>query len=125
VELGVLGVLASLVAYLPGLWLSSWALRGLADHQLVPSGSRLSTPLWVLAITVGAGLVGTTGILLGTVVGTAAMLGATKALTGAWQPYVPWPAPVLLVVVVAALCLATTVVSSALVLSQAKPARRR
>jgi putative ABC transport system permease protein len=57
VELGVLGVLAGLVAYVPGLWLSSWALRGLADHQLVPSGSRLSTPLWVLAITVGAGLV--------------------------------------------------------------------
>src|SRR5262249_40247057 len=54
---GVLGVLAGLVAYLPGLWLSSWALHGLAGHQLVPPASRLSAPLWVLAITVGAGLV--------------------------------------------------------------------
>jgi putative ABC transport system permease protein len=57
VELGVLGLLAGLFAYLPGLWLSSWALRGLAGHRLVPPASRLGAPLWVLAITVGAGLV--------------------------------------------------------------------
>jgi hypothetical protein len=52
------------------------------------------------------------------------VLGATRALTGAWRPYVPWAAPLLLVIVVAAMCLAITVVSSALVLSKGKRAHR-
>lgn len=77
----------------------------------------------VRASALQAAALGATGILAGTTIGTAAVLGATKALTGAWQPYVPWPAPVLLVVVVGALCVTTAVVSSALVLSHGKPAR--
>jgi putative ABC transport system permease protein len=56
VELAVLGILAALIAYLPGLRLASLALRGLAGQQFVPAGTRLWTSPLVLLIAAGAGV---------------------------------------------------------------------
>lgn len=56
VELAVLGILAALIAYLPGVRLSSLALRGLAGQQFVPAGTRLWTSPLVLLIAAGAGV---------------------------------------------------------------------
>jgi putative ABC transport system permease protein len=56
VELAALGVLAGLAGYRPGVALSDWALRGMADHQMVPPSTHAATISWVLPITVGAGL---------------------------------------------------------------------
>jgi putative ABC transport system permease protein len=39
-ELAVLGTLAGLVGYLPGTWLASYSVKGLAAHQLVPDSAR-------------------------------------------------------------------------------------
>jgi putative ABC transport system permease protein len=52
-ELAVLGA----VAYLPGLWLANWALRGLAAHQLLPPSPHAWTSVWVVVIAAGAGIV--------------------------------------------------------------------
>ncbi|MBO0728893.1 MAG: FtsX-like permease family protein [Acidimicrobiaceae bacterium] len=57
VELAALGVLAGLAGYLPGVALSNWALQGMADHQLVPASAHAATVPWMLAVSVGAGLV--------------------------------------------------------------------
>jgi putative ABC transport system permease protein len=71
----------------------------------------------VRATALQAATVGAVGIALGTAAGAAAMLAATKALIDSWVPYVPWPAPVALVGVIAALCLIATVGPSAWLLS--------
>lgn len=55
-ELAVLGILGALIAYLPGVRLSSLALRGLAGQQFVPAGTRLWTSPLVLLIAAGAGV---------------------------------------------------------------------
>jgi putative ABC transport system permease protein len=77
----------------------------------------------VRATALQAATVGAVGIALGTAAGAAAVLAATKALLDSWVPYVPWPAPVALVGVIAALCLIATVGPSAWLLS-GKDARR-
>ncbi|MGH3399848.1 MAG: ABC transporter permease, partial [Streptosporangiaceae bacterium] len=56
VELAVLGILGALIGYLPGVWLSSLALRGLAGQQFIPAGTRLWTSPLVLLIAAGAGV---------------------------------------------------------------------
>jgi putative ABC transport system permease protein len=56
-ELAVLGAVAGLAAYLPGLWLANWALRGLAAHQLLPPSPRAWTSPVVVLIAAGAGIV--------------------------------------------------------------------
>lgn len=56
-ELAVLGAVAGLAAYLPGLWLANWALRGLAAHQLLPPSPHAWTSPVVVLIAVGAGIV--------------------------------------------------------------------
>ena len=56
-ELLVLGVLAGAVAYLPGTWLASLAVRGMASHQLLPATMRAWTGPVVLPIAAGAGVV--------------------------------------------------------------------
>ena len=56
-ELAVLGAVAGLAAYLPGLWLANWALRGLAAHQLLPPSPHAWTSVWVVVIAAGAGIV--------------------------------------------------------------------
>ncbi len=55
-ELAGLGILGALIAYLPGVRLSSLALRGLAGQQFVPAGTRLWTSPLVLLIAAGAGV---------------------------------------------------------------------
>ena len=77
----------------------------------------------VRATALQAATVGAVGIALGTAAGAAAVLAATKALIGTWQPYVPWPAPLALVSVIAALCLMATAGPAAWMLS-GKAARR-
>ena len=71
----------------------------------------------VRATALQAATLGAVGIALGTAAGAAAVLAATKALTDGWEPYVTWPAPVVLVTVVAALCLISTTGPSAWLLS--------
>jgi len=56
-ELAVLGAVAGLAAYLPGLWLANWALRGLAAHQLLPPSPHAWTSPVVMLIAAGAGIV--------------------------------------------------------------------
>ena len=56
-ELAVLGAVAGLAAYLPGLWLANWGLRGLAAHQLLPPSPHAWTSVWVVFIAAGAGIV--------------------------------------------------------------------
>ena len=56
-ELAVLGAVAGLAAYLPGLWLANWALRGLAAHQLLPPSPHVWTSPLVVLIAAGAGIV--------------------------------------------------------------------
>ena len=56
-ELAVLGAVAGLAAYLPGLWLANWALRGLAAHQMLPPSPHAWTSVWVVLIAAGAGIV--------------------------------------------------------------------
>ena len=56
-ELGVIGAVAGLVAYLPGVWLSSLAARGMASHQFLPPGTGIPVTPWILLIAVGAGVV--------------------------------------------------------------------
>ena len=56
-ELAVLGAVAGLAAYLPGLWLANWALRGLAAHQLLPPSPHAWTSPVVVLIAAGAGIV--------------------------------------------------------------------
>ena len=55
-ELAVLGTLAGLVGYLPAVWLSKWALRGLAAHELLPPSPHAWTSPWVVFIAAGAGI---------------------------------------------------------------------
>jgi putative ABC transport system permease protein len=56
-ELAVLGTLAALIAYLPGIWLAGRALRGLAGQQFVPAATRLWASPLVLLIAAGTGVV--------------------------------------------------------------------
>jgi putative ABC transport system permease protein len=56
-ELAVLGVVAALIAYLPGIWLAGRALHGLAGQQFVPAAARLWASPWVLLIAAGAGVI--------------------------------------------------------------------
>jgi putative ABC transport system permease protein len=56
-ELAVLGILAALIAYLPGMWLAGRALHGLAGQQFVPAATRLWTSPLVLLISAGSGLI--------------------------------------------------------------------
>jgi putative ABC transport system permease protein len=77
----------------------------------------------VRATALQAATVGAVGIVLGTAAAAAAVLAATRALLGSWHPYVPWPGPVALVSVIAALCLIATVGPSAWLVS-GKAARR-
>jgi putative ABC transport system permease protein len=75
------------------------------------------------ATALQAATIGAVGMGLGAAAGTVTVLAATKALTGSWEPYVPWPAAVALVSVIAALCLIATAGPSAWLLS-GKAARR-
>jgi putative ABC transport system permease protein len=56
-ELAVLGAAAAAVGYLPGIGLATWAVAGMAAHQLLPP----STQTWIsplpLLIAAGAGIV--------------------------------------------------------------------
>jgi putative ABC transport system permease protein len=65
------------------------------------------------ATALQAATLGVVGIALGTAAGAAAILAATRALIDSWVPYVPWPAPVAFVGVIAALCLIASVGPSA------------
>jgi putative ABC transport system permease protein len=56
-ELAVLGILAAVIAYLPGIWLAGLALRGLAAHQFVPAATRLWASPWALLIAAGSGVI--------------------------------------------------------------------
>jgi putative ABC transport system permease protein len=56
-ELAVLGVLAALIAYLPGIWLAGRALHGLARHQFVPAATRLWVSPLTLLIATGSGVI--------------------------------------------------------------------
>ena len=56
-ELALLGILAALIAYLPGIWLAGRALRGLAGQQFVPAATRLWVSPWVLLIAAGSGVI--------------------------------------------------------------------
>ena len=56
-ELAVLGAVAGLAAYLPGVWLANWGLRGLAAHQLLPPSPHAWTSPVVVLIAAGAGIV--------------------------------------------------------------------
>jgi len=56
-ELAVLGAVAGLAAYLPGLWLANWALRGMAAHQMLPPSPHAWTSPGVVLIAAGAGIV--------------------------------------------------------------------
>ena len=56
-ELAVLGILAALIAYWPGIWLAGRALRGLAGQQFVPAATRLWASPLILLIAAGAGVV--------------------------------------------------------------------
>ena len=92
VELAVLGILAALIAYLPGVRLSSLALRGLADQQFVPAGTRLWTSPLVLLIAAGAGVL--VAELAGFVAGRrASRVRPTEALAEASVER-RWPHPV-------------------------------
>jgi len=55
-ELAVLGTLAGVVGYFPAVWLSKWALSGLAGHQLLPPSPHAWTSPWVVFIAAGAGI---------------------------------------------------------------------
>lgn len=57
IELMVLGVAAGLVGVLPGMWLASWTMSGLAAHQIVPSTVRAWTSPWEILWSVAAGSV--------------------------------------------------------------------
>lgn len=56
-ELTVLGALAGLAGYLPAVRLTSWAINGLAAHQLLPASASAWTSPWVLFVAAGAGIV--------------------------------------------------------------------
>ncbi len=48
-ELAILGVLAGLVGYLPGTWLASFSVHGLASHQVVPASTQAwSSPILLI-----------------------------------------------------------------------------
>jgi putative ABC transport system permease protein len=49
-------------------------------------GQLLASVAWQSA------LVGVVGVVLGLATGVAPVMGAARALTGNWHPYVPWPA---------------------------------
>jgi putative ABC transport system permease protein len=91
-ELGVLGILGALIAYLPGVRLSSLALHGLAGQQFVPAGTRLWTSPLVLLIAAGAGVL--VAELAGFVAGRrASRVRPTEALAQASVER-RWPHPV-------------------------------
>jgi putative ABC transport system permease protein len=91
-ELGVLGILGALIAYLPGVRLSSLALRGLAGQQFVAAGTRLWTSPLVLLIAAGAGVL--VAELAGFVAGRrASRVRPTEALAQASVER-RWPHPV-------------------------------
>lgn len=101
VELAVLGILGALIAYLPGVWLSSLALRGLAGQQFVPAGTRLRTSPLVLLIAAGAGVL--VAELAGFVAGRrASRVRPTEALAEASVER-RWPHPVRVVLGIIAL----------------------
>ncbi|HLI02040.1 MAG TPA: FtsX-like permease family protein [Acidimicrobiales bacterium] len=56
-ELGVTGMVAGLVGYFPGVWVTDRMLRGMAAHQLVPPGTRAPVSWLSLVIVVAAGVV--------------------------------------------------------------------
>ena len=101
VELAVLGILGALIAYLPGVRLSSLALRGLAGQQFVPAGTRLWTSPLVLLIAAGAGVL--VAELAGFVAGRrASRVRPTEALAEASVER-RWPHPVRVVLGIIAL----------------------
>ena len=101
VELAVLGILGALIAYLPGVRLSSLALRGLAGQQFVPAGTRLRTSPLVLLIAAGAGVL--VAELAGFVAGRrASRVRPTEALAEASVER-RWPHPVRVVLGIIAL----------------------
>jgi putative ABC transport system permease protein len=101
VELAVLGILGALIAYLPGVWLSSLALRGLAGQQFVPAGTRLRTSPLVLLIAAGAGVL--VAEMAGFVAGRrASRVRPTEALAEASVER-RWPHPVRVVLGIIAL----------------------
>jgi len=54
-ELAVLGILAGPIGYLPGTWLASLTVRGLAAHQFVPvSAQAWTSPFEILPATAAA-----------------------------------------------------------------------
>lgn len=57
VELAALGILAGLIGYLPGVFLASWAVRGLGAHQFIPASVHAWTSPWELLLAVGVGTV--------------------------------------------------------------------
>ncbi len=56
-ELAVLGIVAALIAYLPGIWLAGRTLRGLAGQQFVPAATRLWASPLILLIAAGTSVV--------------------------------------------------------------------
>jgi putative ABC transport system permease protein len=56
-ELAALGTLAGLVGYLPGTWLASLSMSGLAAHQVIPASARPWTSPIELMASVGSGIV--------------------------------------------------------------------
>jgi putative ABC transport system permease protein len=101
VELAALGILGALIAYLPGVWLSSLALRGLAGQQFVPAGTRVWTSPLVLLIVAGAGVL--VAELAGLVAGRrASRVRPTEALAEASVER-RWPHPVRVVLGIIAL----------------------
>ncbi|MCL2393327.1 MAG: FtsX-like permease family protein [Acidimicrobiaceae bacterium] len=61
IELAILGGLAGLAGYLPGVWLASRAVRGMDAHQMLPATTHAWTnswtSVWVVLITAGIGVV--------------------------------------------------------------------
>ncbi len=55
-ELAVLGILAGLIAYLPGVWLAGRVLQGLARQGFGPAATRLWVSPLVLLIAAGSGV---------------------------------------------------------------------
>jgi putative ABC transport system permease protein len=50
VELAALGVVAGIVSYVPGTWIASQVLRGMASHQLAPEATRLWSQPWIALV---------------------------------------------------------------------------
>ena len=57
VELAALGLIAGIVSYLPGTWLASQVLRGMASHQLAPEATRVWREPWIASVVAGISMV--------------------------------------------------------------------